>query len=359
MEDNFFEGAEKLLEVWFGREPPPNMTSSSGSDEEEENIRPKNPDLRDIPRTALESILKMVKCEILSFKRNDSVDAYVLSESSMFVSRDRFLIKTCGSTALLRCLEPIIFLAREVAGFDEVLDVFYSRKNFIRPELQDNPHSDFSLETQVLDSYFDEGAAYCLGRLNQDHWFFYTLAPLLPGKGVSGPDQTLEVLMQNLNPEEMAIFSKAVCSTAKEATEKAGIDKLIPGAVIDDFLFGPCGYSMNGLIRGGYYMTIHVTPESDFSYVSFETNFPNTNYADLVSRVVKTFDPSNFMVTLMANETSAASKLKAKDLVSALTGGSPSSSGDGASEVFKLKELQTTQVKKYEVTFRSFAKAPS
>lgn len=353
MDDYFFEGAEKLLEVWFGCEDEERqdsdsfITSSSGSDEEDNILQApvKGADLRRIPRNALESILKLVKCEILSHKRNEFVDAYVLSESSMFISRNRFLIKTCGSTALLRCLEPIIYLAKEVAGFDEVLDVFYSRKNFMRPELQDSPHSDFTQETEVLDSYFEDGAAYCLGRMNQDHWFFYTLAPLIPAKGIEVTDRTLEVLMQDLDPQKMAIFTKAVCSSSRQATEMAGIDKLIPEAIIDDYLFSPCGYSMNGLIRGGYYMTIHVTPESDFSYVSFETNFPHANYVDLIAKVIKAFAPGNFMITLIAND---GSKIKAKDFI-----------GREVLESFKLKDLQATEVKNYSITYGSFAKAPS
>lgn len=32
--------------------------------------------------------------------------------------------------------------------------------------------------------------------------------------------------------------------------QKSGICDIIPGAQIDDFLFDPCGYSMNGLLPG-------------------------------------------------------------------------------------------------------------
>ena len=246
----------------------------------------------------------MVKCEVMSFKRHEHLDSYVLSESSMFVSKDRFIIKTCGNTMLLRCLEPLIYLAKEVAGFDEVLDVFYSRKNFLRPELQESPHNELNAETDLLDSYFEDGAGYCLGRMNGDHWFFYTLNPVVCRKGVSTPDQTLEVIMQNLSPDVMSIFTQATCSDGKEATVKAGIDKLVPGAVIDDVLFTPCGYSMNGYIKGGYYMTIHITPEPGFSYVSFETNYPQSSYTELIGRVIKTFQPGTFLITILANEVS-------------------------------------------------------
>lgn len=31
--------------------------------------------------------------------------------------------------------------------------------------------------------------------------------------------------------------------------QESGIDKILPGMVIDDFLFDPCGYSMNGVAK--------------------------------------------------------------------------------------------------------------
>lgn len=63
-------------------------------------------------------------------------------------------------------------------------------------------------------------------------------------------DQTFELIMLNLDHKVMNIFTKKVSSSAKEATQKSGIDKILPGMVIDDFLFDPCGYSMNALIKG-------------------------------------------------------------------------------------------------------------
>jgi len=49
-------------------------------------------------------------------------------------------------------------------------------------------------------------------------------------------------------------------------------------------------------------MTIHITPEPEFSYVSFESNFAASNYGDLIERVVQTFQPGKFVVTIFANK---------------------------------------------------------
>jgi hypothetical protein len=48
------------------------------------------------------------KCTILSQIGNNHMDAYVLSESSMFVYKHRFIMKTCGTTTLLVAVEPLL-----------------------------------------------------------------------------------------------------------------------------------------------------------------------------------------------------------------------------------------------------------
>jgi len=49
-------------------------------------------------------------------------------------------------------------------------------------------------------------------------------------------------------------------------------------------------------------MTIHITPQQEFSYVSFETNVPQSSYKELISKVLKTFQPEKFVLTMFTNE---------------------------------------------------------
>jgi S-adenosylmethionine decarboxylase len=84
---------------------------------------------------------------------------------------------------------------------------------------------------------------------------------------------------------------------------------------IDDYLFSPCGYSMNGILKNdaldfglGQYMTIHITPEPEFSYVSFESNVPLTSYLEVIQRVLDTFMPGKFILNIFANRVSKIHK---------------------------------------------------
>ncbi|XP_013141026.1 PREDICTED: S-adenosylmethionine decarboxylase proenzyme [Papilio polytes] len=243
--DQFFEGVEKLIEIWF--------------------TPAKQADLRKITRQQWEKVLKIVRCEIISFTKSEQVDAYVLSESSMFVSRRRWILKTCGTTTPLRCVRAVLALARDAAGHARVHNVFYSRREFARPHAQLTPHDNFDSEVELLDSFFGDGRAYIMGP-EKDCWYLYTLLPLEgtvaalekehreaseagAGRAAGEPDQTIEILMSDLDPNVMSIFTRAHSASAHHATKESGIDKIIPGMVIDDYLFDPCGYSMNGVAK--------------------------------------------------------------------------------------------------------------
>ncbi|KAK3096816.1 hypothetical protein FSP39_003563 [Pinctada imbricata] len=277
--EQFFEGTEKLLEVWFD------------SDNKENEY-----DLRNIERKEWEELLKLVKCEIISKESVKDMDAYVLSESSMFVTKKRYILKTCGRTTLLLAVEPLINLVKERVGFEKVVDIFYSRKKFTKPEQQHRCHRNFEDEVSETD-----GAAYTLGRINGDCWHLYTLDE----EGVTCPDQTVEISFYLKRSIEINGY-EYMWKENKEKNVKSGIVDIVPGAIIDDFLFDPCGYSMNGLLSDGYYITIHVTPEPHCSYVSFESNVPQENYTELMQKILDIFRPNKFLMTVFVNKASIA-----------------------------------------------------
>lgn len=49
-------------------------------------------------------------------------------------------------------------------------------------------------------------------------------------------------------------------------------------------------------------MTIHITPQQEFSYVSFETNVPQSSYKELILKVLKSFQPEKCVLIMFTNE---------------------------------------------------------
>lgn len=60
-------------------------------------------------------------------------------------------------------------------------------------------------------------------------------------------------------------------------------------------------------------MTIHITPEPEFSYVSFETNVPQASYKDIINRVIDIFRPGNAVLTIFTNKVRDLSFLNVQD----------------------------------------------
>lgn len=423
-------GPEKLLEVWFAPSP------------KDLPIGAKENGLKSVSAETWTGMLDLVNCKVLSTIESEHVDAYLLSESSMFVFPHKLILKTCGTTTLLLGLRRMLRIAAIHAGFpaqgcnsvEEVKTaakpyrVFYSRKNFLFPEKQQGPHRSWKDEVKYLDDMFLNGSAYMVGKMNGDHWYLYLTNPntdLTPpqtpdaekpitetkvlniphgsvdGDGVQGPDETLEILMTDLEPNNarqfyldhaVAAAESKYAKTALEARKRAenGLGELsrvnssvsgttagstntdetfdvfshtssdhngglvtpddeisfpeelcteghalgtvvsegcglsdvyptskYPDARVDAYLFTPCGFSANGVIpapdqagAATHYFTVHVTPEPQCSYASFETNVPGCQTgretADVIEHVVDIFKPGRFSVTLFESKTNSA-----------------------------------------------------
>ncbi len=298
----FFEGAEKLFECWFD-------TTTEGYKS-----------LRTIPRAEIDWLLTFVKCTVISVLNSEKVDAYLLSESSLFVYDDLIVLKTCGTTTLLHMVPTFLKLAAEKCNATSLLGLWYSRKNMYKPQLQIGLHQSFSEEMTFLDKHLATidmtGGAYMLGRLNGDHWHLYALdSP----EWENEVEMTFELLMSDLDQNRMRELF--YCDTSdkdqmrlrgKHCTKVSGIGELLEGVEVDESMFYPCGYSMNGVKDRNYY-TIHVTPQPECSYASFETNCRYEDYDAVVSKLIAVFRPGRFIV----NITSQVMKKKKKKMLRA------------------------------------------
>lgn len=284
-----FEGFEKRLEVEFY--PAAVFTDPEGRG------------LRALSRADLDVMLDAAKCTIVSQLSNADFDSYVLSESSLFVYPLKAVLKTCGTTQILKAIP---FLLEFAAGLSmKVRRAKYTRGTFMFPTAQPFPHGCFGDEVDYLEQYFGKlgaGGKWVMGNAAQfPSWHLYTACD----ENDSCLDRTftLEMCMTKLDVGKAAqFFNVDGAKTGGDMTEASGIRKLLPQSQICDFAFDPCGYSMNS-IEGTAHSTIHVTPESDFSFASFETmgyGPKDVDLGDLIDNVTAVFKPASFSLCLHA-----------------------------------------------------------
>lgn len=260
-----FEGPEKKLEII---------------------LKTPDPELRNNADGRWNKVVAASGAEIVSVISGPDMDAYLLSESSLFVWADRVLMITCGKTTLVKAVPELV----RAIDKDRIAFFFYERKNLMYPQYQP---ADFESDVAVITDFFS-GKSYRLGPANHDHvHIFYASSPDPAAVAEDDEDETLELLMHDLDPDVLKAFIPKPGETAADIESRTGIDRLYPDMETDHFVFEPYGYSMNR-ISGQHYATIHVTPEESGSYASFETNVAEAGYREKIEQIMAVFKPGRF-----------------------------------------------------------------
>lgn len=272
----FFEGPEKKVEV---------IVKESCSS------------LRELPRSVWQEVVRQGKACILSEIKNEKCDAYLLSESSLFVYDDHFVMITCGTTTLVDAV--IEFL--KTVSIEDIEVIVYERKNEHFPHYQ---QSSFFEDVGRLQEIVP-GQAWQFGDEDNHHLFLFQMKN---NYQPAEDDFTLEILMHGIQGEAQKIFSSS--QQSRQIIDQLQMSEIFPDFQVDDHLFEPCGYSLNAIKDDRYY-TIHVTPEELGSYVSFETNFINPkNLQDVVHRVLGIFKPESCDVIVFHKDKQEIQDLK-------------------------------------------------
>lgn len=312
-----FEGPEKKLEMYFQPSDPGQRTL----DQTKSHLHADG--FRHFSESTWSDVLADAHCSILHAVGNDHFDAYLLSESSLFVYPTKVILKTCGTTTLLLVLPKVLALADELSM--PLLNVHYSHFRYAFPQLQPYPHSSFGEEQrtmrQLLKGRVHDVSATTIGKdVASGTAWFALCADGLDGN-TCGPwreDCIFEVAMEGLSREVCDNFFGTASThggqtgrnLALSMSSVSGVAALVAGATVDDWAFEPCGYSMNAL-RGPYYYTVHVTPEYASSYASFETNDPNFVTNCKLNAIANTFDASSLTVTVTTRGSSTGTPLAA------------------------------------------------
>ena len=263
-----FEGSEKKVEVIFSptREP-----------------------LRNLPDSFWKRLCNKAQARIVSRFSNSFCDSYILSESSLFIWDHRLLMLTCGKSSLVNATLSLLKNFKE----SDIELLFYQRKNEFFPYSQKSSSmDDFSKIIKKIN-----GKAYCFGVPDEHH--FYLFHSENKGRLTGQPDRTIEILMYDLDDHIKELFFKA--SSASDIKNRLGLHQIFDNAQVEDYIFKPVGYSLNGLIGKNQYYTIHVTPQEPGFYVSFETNVVEQSVNEITEKVLSIFKPFSFDIIVFCS----------------------------------------------------------
>jgi S-adenosylmethionine decarboxylase len=274
----FFEGPEKKVEL---------------------ALVPGQPSLRSLGVDYWKMIVSKARAQILSSISNESLDAYLLSESSLFVADSWLTMITCGRTDLVAA---IMQLCQDI-GRDNFQYLIYERKN---AHFQEYQPSNFFDDARRL-ATFANGKSFRFGDGDDHNVFLFHLDK--PNKP-SADDLTLEILMHGIDPKAAEIFMSGPQRRKEFIRKESGVWSLLPDFKVDDHLFEPMGYSLNAIRESKYY-TIHVTPQKIGSYVSFETNAVEGDANQTIGKVLDLFKPQSCDVILF-QPTMSRKKIKCK-----------------------------------------------
>ncbi len=265
----FFEGSEKKFEIV---------------------VKIGLPSLRSL-KSEWQRVVLASGAQVLSVVSNSDCDAYLLSESSLFVFDQRVIMITCGQTALIRAVQTVFTFVRR----QDVELFIYERKNEHLPE---NQSTDFDADVRILNGLMP-GKAYCFGDRDGHHIrLYHMLADYHP----EPQDTTLEILMHGLDRESAELFFASQGITSSDVGIRSGLTRLFPDFESDGFIFDPFGYSLNAIHKKEYY-TVHVTPQVGCSYASFETNrHLQGDVSQLVDKVLDIFKPEFCLLMLFERE---------------------------------------------------------
>ena len=243
----------------------------------------------DQPRAFWDDLVLLAQAKILSSIESETCKAFLLSESSLFVWKDRVILITCGTTTLIKAAKHMI----DTFGRDTLEEVFYERKNEYQPSLQKSSAlEDMNDLKEILG-----GKVLRFGRQDDHHVYIYNNN--FGQKTAAGKVNTLELLMYGLQGEFKNSF---VNKPEDQKIVLQNLKEVLPGFELDTFFFEPEGFSFNAL-KGEQYATMHVTPQGSENYLSFEMDRVNlAESVETVFKLVQLCKPVSYDIILFSAE---------------------------------------------------------
>lgn len=263
-----FEGCEKRLELQFQQRGGATMRAHSVS--------------------AWIDVVAAAGAVVLSHTQEVQFDAYVLSESSLFVYDGCVVLITCGQTRVFDAIARVLDLARECKMVLSTL--WYSHCDFAFPQLQPPEHQTTHNEREALLRMFPDSFYSVVGAQQQRQLHAFTCARL---PRTDRP--LLAIYMQGIPEHVCAHYTQSSpMASGADMARQAGLDACMAayGRRVDAHAFSPCGLSVNGVMHeGGGHWAVHVTPENSNTYVSFEAVAGRSWHQSLMRALLSLFRP--------------------------------------------------------------------
>jgi len=368
-----FEGVEKRLIVQFSTKTLSRSRLSS---------------LQDIGDSVWQELLDYARCYIISkcsshgvlaekcsvcqktkepvgiersvYRGDEGCTAYLLSESSLFVFKNRVIIKTCGTTTPLLVLDPLLQLVHsgglscvsdhlpvKQASLESALDLLvFTHIDYRFPERQKFPHRNFEEEVDYIRCRLPSAEDFQVRHSNQEGGFHLVIwgSEGIVDKGtidlcifemmmIRIDEQSTERFAGEKPFQAKGLEEMTACSGTEDIDGTSPIDimtnensavgvsgqsaaavlkGLLPadGAQVDQFWFSPCGYSCNALVDTNF-LSVHISPEPEASYASVESTIPFDQILEpfFCESVVEAFRPSELQMLQIAIQTKGESPL--------------------------------------------------
>ncbi|WP_028865153.1 S-adenosylmethionine decarboxylase [Psychromonas aquimarina] len=249
----FYEGTEKRLQITL-----------------------QHSNLLQFPDSFWQEMVRQAGALILSKIENAQVKAYLLSESSLFVWKNKLLLITCGNTHLVKAAQ---FFQKEL-GKENIHSLLFHRHQPHQPDLQ---ATNFTQDVSILNSHLQGSTKHWRGKYQGDLFLF--------GEASHGPADTKQILMCHGLSGSFANSLQAGTVSTKQIECALALPEFFPQLHIDQFTFTPKGYSLNA-VSEEHYLTVHITPETLSTYFSLESSFDNQLMQPFIGHLSTLFRPS-------------------------------------------------------------------
>ena len=138
----FYEGTEKRLEIIL-----------------------KQNNLLQFPEQFWKKMVAQAGAFILSKIENEHICAYLLSESSLFIWKNKLLLITCGNTHLVKAAQ---FFQKKIPK-EQIQSLLFHRHQPVQPELQ---KTNFAQDSVLLNTRLQGITQHWQGKYQGDLFFF-------------------------------------------------------------------------------------------------------------------------------------------------------------------------------------------